>query len=68
MMLDVYEQTGNRVHIAMFNAQGQLVSTLHDGLLAQGKHLFTLAHQPAGLYTVVMSKDNHSAIQRVVFR
>jgi PKD repeat protein len=68
MILDIYEQSGNRVHIGLYNSQGQLVNTLHDGLMAPGKHLFTLEHHPAGLYTVVMSKDSHSAIQRVVFR
>jgi len=68
MTLDVFEQTGDRVSINMFNAQGQLVTALHDGILSPGKHLFPISHQPAGLYTVVLSKGTHSAIQRVVFR
>jgi len=68
MTLDVFEQAGNKVNIVMYNSQGQLVSNLHDGMLSPGKHLFPVAHQPAGLYTVVLSKDNHTAIQRVVFK
>lgn len=68
MTLDVYEQTGNKVNIVMYNAQGQIVSTLHDGMLSPGKHLFPIVHQPSGLYTVVLSKDNHTAIQRVIFK
>jgi hypothetical protein len=36
--------------------------------LASGKQLIPIADQPAGLYTIVMSKSDHMAVQRVVFR
>jgi hypothetical protein len=68
MMLDLFQQGGERMRIEMFNAQGQLVEVLHDGVLAKGKHLIAIDHQPAGLYTVVLSKGAHTAVQRVVFR
>jgi PKD repeat protein len=68
MTLDMYQQSSERVSIVMVNAQGQMVSTLHDGLLISGKQLIAIPDQPAGLYTIVMSKGEHTAIQRVVFR
>jgi PKD repeat protein len=68
MMLDLFQQGGERMRIEMFNAQGQLVEVLHYGVLAKGKHLIAIDHQPAGLYTVVLSKGAHTAVQRVVFR
>jgi hypothetical protein len=68
MTLDLFQQGSERVRIEMFNSQGQLVEVLHDGMLASGKHLLTVNHRAPGLYTIVMSKGSHSAIQRVVFR
>ena len=68
MTLDLYQQGGERMRIEMFNAQGQLIEILHDGVLAKGKHLMPIEHQPAGLYTVVLSKGEHTAVQRVIFR
>jgi hypothetical protein len=68
MMLDVYLPSAERQTIQLFNAQGELVEVLHDGLLASGKQLIPIADQPAGLYTIVMSKADHMAVQRVVFR
>lgn len=68
MTLDMYQPAAERVNILMINAQGQLVTTLHDGLLSSGKQLIAVPDQPAGLYTIVMSKGEHTAIQRVVFR
>jgi hypothetical protein len=68
MTLDMYQPAAERVNIVMINAQGQLVTTLHDGLLSSGKQLIAVPDQPAGLYTIVMSKGEHTAIQRVVFR
>jgi len=68
MMLDVYLPSAERQTIQLFNAQGELVEVLHDGLLASGKQLIPIADQPAGLYTIVMSKADHMAVQRLVFR
>jgi PKD repeat protein len=68
MTLDVFQHGNENMRIEMFNSQGQLVEVLHDGLLSSGKHLLSIQHRAAGLYTVVMSKGTHSAIQRVVFR
>ena len=68
MTLDVYVPSSERQTIQLFNAQGELVDILHDGILAAGKQLIAVPHQPAGLYTIVMSKQDHMAVQRVVFR
>jgi PKD repeat protein len=68
MTLDVFQQGNENMRIEMFNSQGQLVEVLHDGLLSSGKHLLPIEHRASGLYTIVLSKGTHSAIQRVVFR
>jgi PKD repeat protein len=68
MTLDVFQQTSERVSILMYNTQGALVKTLHEGILSPGKHLLPIEKQAAGLYTVVLKNDAHTAIQRVVFR
>ena len=68
MTLDLFQQNSEALRIEMFNSQGQLVQVLHDGLLTQGKHLISIEHRASGLYTVVLSKGTHSAVQRVVFR
>jgi hypothetical protein len=68
MTLDVFQQGNERMRIEMFNSQGQLVEVLYDGVLSSGKHLLPIERQAAGLYTVVLSKGVHTAVQRVVFR
>jgi hypothetical protein len=68
MTLDVFQQGNERMRIEMFNSQGQLVEVLYDGVLPSGKHLLPIERQAAGLYTVVLSKGEHTAVQRVVFR
>jgi PKD repeat protein len=68
MSLDVFQQGNERMRIEMFNSQGQLVEVLFEGVLSSGKHLMPIERQAAGLYTVVLSKGAHTAVQRVVFR
>jgi len=68
MTLDLFQQQSESVKVDLFNSQGQLIQVLHDGMLSKGKHLISIDDQAAGLYTVVLSKGVHTAVQRVVFR
>lgn len=68
MTLDLYRPSSEQMHIVLVNAIGQVVNELHDGFLPSGKQFIAIPNQPAGLYTIVMSQGEHTAIQRVIFR
>jgi PKD repeat protein len=67
MTVELGQLNSENITIELYNATGQLCSTIFSGHLSSGRQKFTIPDQPTGLYNVVLKKDGHMAVQKVIF-
>ncbi len=67
MTIELGQMNNENVTIELYNATGQLCSTLFSGNLSAGRHNFHIPDQATGLYNIVLKKSGHMAVQKVIF-
>lgn len=68
MTLELVQQDNEQVSLELYNATGQLCQVLQNGSLSGGRHFIQIDDQPAGLYNLVMRKEGHVSVQKLIFR
>ena len=59
-------KTGTRVKLELFNAQGQLIEVLAEGLLPAGKHEVNWQSQEAGAYFFRLTTPEGAVVKRLM--
>jgi len=69
---EVYIPERGNIMMDLWNAQGQRVKTIHNGILAKGKHTISLSDKtrnlPAGVYMLKVQAKNNSRSVKVLIK
>lgn len=67
MTLELGQINQESITVELYNATGQLCSVIYSGPVNGGRHLITIPDQAAGLYNLVLRKDGHNAVHKLIF-
>jgi PKD repeat protein len=67
MTLELGQLNHDVITVELYNATGQLCSIVYSGAVSAGRQLINIPDQPAGLYNLVLRKDGHTAVQKLIF-
>ena len=67
MTLELGYLNQDNITVELYNATGQLCSVIFNGSLNSGRQLIDIPDQAAGLYNLVLRKDGHTAVQKLIF-
>jgi hypothetical protein len=66
--LEIINNKSQKVQIALYDLNGQLIETVFDGELSQGKNLLSMQtfNIPAGVYLISLSKEDGVISKRIL--
>lgn len=67
MTLELGYLNQDNITVELYNATGQLCSVIFNGSVNSGRQLIDIPDQAAGLYNLVLRKDGHTAVQKLIF-
>lgn len=67
MTLELGQVKSEMITVELYNSTGQLCDVVFRGMANAGRQNITIPDQPGGLYNLVIKKDGHMAVQKLIF-